>query len=61
MDPALAQALASLIGVITVAVLAIVQYYFPRGYNRFDQDGDGKPDKKSDHDKPRFDDPADYD
>lgn len=38
MDPAVAQAIGSLSGALSVLIIAIASYYFPKDHDKFDDD-----------------------
>lgn len=50
MDPVLANALATFLGALTIAVLTVLRWYFPDGFNRFGRDSK-KQDEKDESEK----------
>ena len=49
LDPAIAQAIATISGALAMLIISIASYYFPRGTDRFDHE---KKDDDDDEDPP---------
>lgn len=40
LDPAVSQAIATIAGAVSMLIISLTSYYFPRGHDRFDKEDD---------------------
>lgn len=53
LDPAIAQAIATIAGAVAMAIISMASYYFPKGKDRFDHDDDDDDDERPHRSKRR--------